>query len=247
MDLELKDKVVVVTGAARGIGKAIALEFAKEGANVVVSDVIDGFLIAEEIKKMGRKSIFIKADVSNMQEVELLIDKTVEVFGRIDVLVNNAGINRDALIQKMSLEEWDSVININLKGTFNCSKAVTEYMVEQKYGRIINISSVMGQMGNIGQANYAASKAGIIGLTKALALELARYGDITVNAVAPGFVNTEMTRSVPEKIMRGFIERIPFHRLAEPEEVAYLVVFLASDLAKYITGQVVAINGGFYT
>lgn len=247
LDLELKDKVVLVTGAARGIGRAIALEFAKEGADVVVSDVIDGYPVAEEIEKMGRRGMFIKADVSDVQEVELLIDKTVDIFGRIDILVNNAGINRDALIHKMSLEEWNSVINVNLKGTFNCSKAVAKYMMRQKYGRIINISSVTGQMGNIGQANYAASKAGIIGLTKALALELARYGDITVNAVAPGFVNTEMTRRVPEKIMKGFIERIPLHRLAEPEEVAHLVVFLASDLAKYITGQVVAINGGFYT
>lgn len=196
---------------------------------------------------MGRKSIFIKADVSDVQEIELLIDKTMEIFGRIDTLVNNAGINRDSLIHKMSLEEWDSVINVNLKGAFNCSKAVAKYMMEQKYGRIINISSVIGQMGNVGQANYAAAKAGIIGLIKALALELARYGDITVNVVAPGFVNTEMTRRVPEKVLKSFIERIPFHRLAEPEEVAHLVVFLASDLAKYITGQVVAINGGFYT
>ena len=227
--------------------RARALEFAKEGANVVVSDVIDGSPVAEEIRRMGRESIFIMADVSNMHEVEPLIDKTVETFGKVDVLVNNAGINRDALVDKMSLEDWDCVINVNLKGTFNCSKAVTKYMIKQKYGRIVNISSVVGQKGNVGQVNYAASKAGIIGLTKALALELARYGDITVNAVAPGFVNTEMARRVPEKIMRSFIERIPFHRLAEPEEVAHLVVFLASDLASYITGQVVAINGGFHT
>lgn len=247
MNLELSDKVVIVTGAARGIGRAIALEFAREGANVVITDVIDGSPVVEEIKKMGRKSVFIKADVSKMEQVEDLMNKTAEIFGKIDVLVNNAGINRDALIHKMTEENWNSVINVNLKGTFNCSKVAAKFMMEQKYGRIISISSVVGQMGNIAQANYAASKAGIIGLTKALALELARYGDITVNAVAPGWINTEMTRKVPEKIMRTFIERIPFHRLGEPEEIAYLVVFLVSDLARYITGQVIGINGGFYT
>jgi 3-oxoacyl-(acyl-carrier-protein) reductase len=247
LDLRLKDKVALVTGAARGIGRAITVEFAKEGANVVVADISEGSQVVEQIKGMGVKSMFIKADISDAHEAEQLIAKTVETFGRIDILVNNAGIIRDALIHKMSLEEWDAVISVNLKGTFLCSKAAAKYMIEQRYGRIINISSVVGQMGNIGQANYAASKAGIIGLTKALALELARYGDITVNAVAPGFVNTEMTKKVPEKIMKYFIERIPLHRLAEPEEIAYLVVFLASDLAKYITGQVIAINGGFYT
>jgi len=247
VNLELSDKVVIVTGAARGIGRAIALEFAREGANVVITDVIDGSPVVEEIKKMGRKSVFIKADVSKMEQVEDLMNKTAEIFGKIDVLVNNAGINRDALIHKMTEENWNSVINVNLKGTFNCSKVAAKFMMEQKYGRIISISSVVGQMGNIAQANYAASKAGIIGLTKALALELARYGDITVNAVAPGWINTEMTRKVPEKIMRTFIERIPFHRLGEPEEIAYLVVFLVSDLARYITGQVIGINGGFYT
>ncbi|MEM3703470.1 MAG: 3-oxoacyl-ACP reductase FabG [Candidatus Bathyarchaeia archaeon] len=247
MDLGLKNKVALVTGAAKGIGRAIAIEFAKEGANVAVNDVVDSSMVSEEIERMGRKSVPIKADVSNMHEVEQMFSKTVETFGRIDVLVNNAGINRDAMIHKMSLEDWDAVINVNLKGTFNCSKVAAKYMMEQKYGRIINISSVMGQMGNIGSANYVASKAGIIGLTKALALELARYGDITVNAVAPGFVNTEMTWRVPEKILKSFLERIPLRRVAEPEEISRLVVFLASDAAKYITGQVIAINGGLYT
>lgn len=247
MDLELNDKVVVVTGAARGIGRTIALEFAKEGANIVINDISDGTPVAEEIKKIGRKAIFVKANISDIEEAEQLINKTVEKFGRIDVLVNNAGITRDALIHKMSEENWNDVINVNLKGTFNCSKAAAKFMMEQKYGRIISISSVVGQRGNIGQVNYAASKAGIIGLTKALALELARYGDITVNVVSPGFVNTEMAGAVPEKILQRVIEAIPFHRLAEPEEVAHLVVFLASDKARYITGQVVAINGGYYT
>lgn len=247
MDLQLNDKVVVVTGSARGIGRTIALEFAKEGANVIINDISDGTPVVEEIEKMGREAIFIKANISDKEEAEKLINKTVEKFGRIDVLVNNAGITRDALIHKMSEENWNDVINVNLKGTFNCSKAAAKFMREQKYGRIISISSIVGQRGNVGQVNYAASKAGIIGLTKALALELARYGDITSNAVSPGWVNTEMARAVPEKILQRVIEAIPFHRLAEPEEVANLVVFLASDKAKYITGQVIAVNGGYYT
>ena len=247
MDLELKNKIVLVTGATRGIGRTIALEFAKEGANVVVNDITDGTPVAEEIKQMGREAIFLKANIANMQEAEQLADKAVEKFGRIDVWINNAGITRDALIHKMTEENWNDVINVNLKGTFNCCKAAAKYMMEQKYGRIISVSSVVGQRGNIGQANYSASKAGIIGLTKTLALEFARYGDITVNAVAPGFVNTEMMRTIPEKIMQRIVESIPFHRLAEPDEVAHLIVYLASDKAKYITGQIVGINGGYYT
>jgi 3-oxoacyl-[acyl-carrier protein] reductase len=243
----LKNRIVLVTGAARGIGRTIALEFAKEGANVVVNDIMDGTPVAEEIKQMGREAIFLKANIANMQETEQLADKAVEKFGRIDVWINNAGITRDALIHKMTEENWNDVINVNLKGTFNCCKAAAKYMMEQKYGRIISVSSVVGQRGNIGQANYSASKAGIIGLTKTLALEFARYGDITVNAVAPGFVNTEMMRTIPEKIMQRIVESIPFHRLAEPDEVAHLIVYLASDKAKYITGQIVGINGGYYT
>jgi 3-oxoacyl-(acyl-carrier-protein) reductase len=247
LDLELKNKVVLVTGAARGIGRTIALEFAKEGAKVVVNDIMDGTPVAEEIKQMGRETIFLKANVADMREAEQLADKAVEKFGRIDIWINNAGITRDALIHKMTEENWNDVINVNLKGTFNCCKAAAKYMMEQKYGRIISVSSVVGQRGNIGQANYSASKAGIIGLTKTLALEFARYGDITVNAVAPGFVNTEMMRTIPEKVMQRIVESIPFHRLAEPDEVANLIAYLASDKAKYITGQIVGINGGYYT
>jgi 3-oxoacyl-[acyl-carrier protein] reductase len=247
LDLELKNKVVLVTGAARGIGRTIALEFAKEGANVVVNDIMDGTPVAEEIKQMGREAIFLKANIADVREAEQLADKAVEKFGRIDVWINNAGITRDALIHKMTEENWNDVISVNLKGTFNCCKAAAKYMMEQKYGRIISVSSVVGQRGNVGQANYSASKAGIIGLTKTLALEFARYGDITVNAVAPGFVNTEMMRTIPEKVMQRIVESIPFHRLAEPDEVAHLIVYLASDKAKYITGQIVGINGGYYT
>jgi 3-oxoacyl-[acyl-carrier protein] reductase len=247
LDLELKNKVVLVTGAARGIGRTIALEFAKEGANVVVNDIMDGTPVAEEIKQMGRDAVFLKANIANMQEAEQLADKAVEKFGRIDIWINNAGITRDALIHKMTEENWNDVINVNLKGTFNCCKAAAKYMMEQKFGRIISVSSVVGQRGNIGQANYSASKAGIIGLTKTLALEFARYGDITVNAVAPGFVNTEMMRTIPEKVMQRIVDSIPFHRLAEPDEVSHLIVYLASDRAKYITGQIIGINGGYYT
>jgi 3-oxoacyl-(acyl-carrier-protein) reductase len=247
LDLKLKEKVVVVTGAARGIGRVIAVEFAKEGADVVINDVADGTPTAQQIQNMGGKAIFVKANISEMEEADQLINKTVDNFKRIDVLVNNAGITRDALIHKMAVEQWNDVINVNLKGTFNCCKTALRFMMEQKYGRIISISSVVGQRGNIGQANYAASKAGIIGLTKTLALESARYGDITVNAIAPGFVNTEMIRTIPQHVLDRIIESIPFHRLAEPEEVAYLAIFLASDKAKYITGQVLAINGGYYT
>jgi 3-oxoacyl-(acyl-carrier-protein) reductase len=247
VDLGLKDRVVVVTGAARGIGRTIALEFAKEGAKVVINDVADGTAAAEEINKIGGNAVFVKANIANLQEAEQLVNVTVEKFGRIDVLINNAGITRDALIHKMTEENWNDVINVNLKGTFNCCKAATNSMMQQKYGRIISISSVVGQRGNVGQANYAASKAGIIGLTKTLALEFARYGDVTVNAIAPGFVDTEMVRVVPEKIMERIIEAIPFHRLAQPEEIAHLAVFLASDKAHYITGQVIGINGGYYT
>lgn len=247
MELELNEKIVVVTGAARGIGRTIALEFAKEGAKVVVNDVSDGTSVAKEIEKMAKEAIFVKANVADEEEAKQLINKTVEKFGRIDVLVNNAGITRDALIHKMSEENWNDVINVNLRGTFNCSKTAVKFMMEQKYGRILSISSVIGQRGNVGQVNYAASKAGIIGLTKALALELARYGDITVNAVSPGWVNTEMVRAIPEKILQRVIEAIPFHRLAEPLEIAHLVLFLASNKARYITGQVIAVNGGYYT
>lgn len=245
MDLKLAGRAAVVTGAARGIGRATALAFAREGAKVAVNDVAEGSAVVEEIKALGGESIFVKADVTRFQDVKAIFDRTLEAFGRVDILVNNAGTVRDALIHKMSLEDWDTVIDINLKGAFLCSKMAAECMMRQNYGRIINISSVVGQTGNIGQVNYAASKAGLIGLTKALALELAKYG-ITVNAVAPGFTRTEMTLKMPERILQHFIERTPLRRMAEPEEIANLVVFLASDLAGYITGQVIAINGGLY-
>jgi 3-oxoacyl-[acyl-carrier protein] reductase len=245
VNLNLAGKVVVVTGAARGIGSSIALEFAKEGAKVVVNDVIEGSSVTEKIRIMGGASVFVKADVSSLEEVEKLFSEVLEVFGRVDILVNNAGVTRDALIHKMKVEDWNIVMDVNLKGAFLCSKMAAEHMMRQSYGRIINISSVVGQMGNVGQSNYASSKAGLIGLTKALALELAPYG-ITVNAIAPGFTKTEMTKKMPEKVAKRFVERTPLGRMAEPEEIAYLAVFLASDLAKFITGQVIAVNGGLY-
>jgi 3-oxoacyl-[acyl-carrier protein] reductase len=247
LDLELKGKVVVITGAARGIGRTLALAFAREGTKVVINDIADGSPVEQEIQNMGQEAIFVKANIVNLAEAEQLVTTAAERFRRIDILINNAGITRDALLHKMPENYWDDVIAVNLKGTFNCCRAAAKFMMDQKYGRILSISSVVGQKGNIGQVNYAASKAGIIGLTKALALEFARYGDITVNAIAPGYVDTEMVRSVPEKVMTRLIESIPFHRLAQPEEIADLALFLASDRAKYITGQTVGINGGYYT
>jgi 3-oxoacyl-[acyl-carrier protein] reductase len=247
LDLELKGKVVVITGAARGIGRTLALAFAREGAKVMINDIADGVPVEQEIQNMGQEAIFVRANIVSSAEAEQLVTTAAERFRRIDILINNAGITRDALLHKMNENDWDDVIAVNLKGTFNCCRAAAKFMIGQKYGRILSISSVVGQKGNIGQVNYAASKAGIIGLTKTLALEFARYGDITVNAIAPGYVDTEMVRSVPEKVMTRLIESIPFHRLAQPEEIADLALFLASDRAKYITGQTVGINGGYYT
>jgi len=247
MDLGLKDKVAIVTGGARGIGRAIALRLAEEGAHVAIADILDATPVVEEIKKMGREALYVKTDITDPEQVKNFVQKVLEKFGKIDILINNAGITRDALIHKMTKEDWDKVIDVNLTGAFNMIKAVVNHFIERKQGKIINISSVVGQRGNIGQANYAASKAGLIGLTKALALELARYGEINVNAVAPGFVKTAMTEKIPEKIKKMFIDMIPFHRFAEPEEIADVVVFLASDRARYITGQVIGVNGGFYT
>jgi 3-oxoacyl-[acyl-carrier protein] reductase len=247
LDLELKGKVVVITGAARGIGRILALAFAREGAKVMINDIADGVPVEQEIRNTGQEAIFVRANIVSSAEAEQLLTTAAERFGRIDILINNAGTTRDALLHKMNENDWDDVIAVNLKGTFNCCRAAAKFVIGQKYGRILSISSVVGQKGNIGQVNYAASKAGIIGLTKTLALEFARYGDITVNAIAPGYVDTEMVRSVPEKVMTRLIESIPFHRLAQPEEIADLALFLASDRAKYITGQTVGINGGYYT
>ncbi|HID94507.1 MAG TPA: 3-oxoacyl-[acyl-carrier-protein] reductase [Candidatus Latescibacteria bacterium] len=242
----LKDRVALVTGGARGIGKAIALRLAAEGANIAVSDIdINGAeQTALEIQKtLARESMAIKADVSISEVANRMVRETIEKFGRVDILVNNAGITRDNLLIRMGEAEWEAVISVNLTGTFNCTKAVARQMMKNRYGRVINIASVIGIVGNAGQSNYSASKAGIIGLTKSVAKELAPRG-ITVNAVAPGYVETEMTKALPEAVRKGFLNLIPLGRAATPEDVAAVVAFLASDDASYITGQVINIDGG---
>jgi 3-oxoacyl-[acyl-carrier protein] reductase len=243
--MELKDKIAIVTGSARGIGRMIALELASAGANIVVSDVLeqDGQNVVAEIKKLGREAIWFKADISKSAEAAQLIQAALDKFTRIDILVNNAGITRDNLLLRMSEAEWDSVIAVNLKGTYNCIQAATKTLMKQRTGKIINIASVVGQIGNAGQANYAASKAGIIGLTKAVAKELAAR-NICVNAIAPGFIQTAMTDNLPEKAKEALQSVIPLARLGQPEDVARAVRFLSSDAANYITGQVLNVDGG---
>jgi 3-oxoacyl-[acyl-carrier protein] reductase len=242
----LKGRVAVVTGASRGIGKAIALELAKQGANVIVNYVSSensANEVVKQIESLGSRSLAMKADVSDFNQATDLINKAVEEFGKIDILVNNAGITRDTLIMMMSEEDWDDVLRINLKSTFNCSKAAVKHMMRKRYGRIINISSVAGQMGNVGQTNYSASKAGQIGFTKALAREIAPR-NVTVNAVAAGYVETDIWDGVPEEVRQGILGMVPMKRKGEPEEIAYAVAFLASDKAGYITGQCLGIDGG---
>ncbi|MBI5182270.1 MAG: 3-oxoacyl-[acyl-carrier-protein] reductase [Nitrospirae bacterium] len=245
--MELKGKVALVTGAAQGIGKEIALALARAGADVVISDVnLEGAEgAAKEIEAIGCKSLAVKANVADFSEVEEMINKTTEKFGRIDILVNNAGITRDNLIVRMKEEDWDIVIDINLKGTFNCIKAAIRPMAKQRSGRIINIASIVGVMGNAGQANYVASKAGVIGLTKTVAREYANRG-INVNAVAPGFIDTAMTQALSQEVRDNLQKQIPMGRLGTPEDVANAVRFLASDSANYITGQVIHVNGGMW-
>ena len=242
----LKDKVAIVTGGTRGIGRAIALKLADHGANIVIN-YRNSDKEAEELKAIleekGVKVLTVKCDISNFEDSKNLMDKCKEVFGKIDILVNNAGITKDTLIMRMKEEDFDNVIDVNLKGTFNCAKHVSAIMLKQRFGKIINMTSVVGIAGNAGQVNYAASKAGVIGLTKSLAKELGSRG-ITVNAVAPGFINTDMTASLSEKFKEEASKNIPLKRLGDPEDVANLVGFLASDAANYITGQVINVDGG---
>ncbi len=242
-----KGKVALVTGASRGIGRSIALLLASNGARIVAVDVNEEGTTAlvEEIKALGGEAVGVQGNVTLAADAENMVDKAVEAFGRVDILVNNAGITRDGLLLRMKEEEWDAVLNVNLKGAFLCTRAVAKVMTKQRYGRIINIASVVGQMGNAGQANYCASKAGIIGLTKSNARELARRS-VTVNAVAPGFIATDMTDALPEKVKQELLAQIPLERLGSSDDIAHAVLFLAAETSAYITGQVIAVNGGMY-
>ncbi len=249
--MRLGGKVAVVTGSGRGIGRAIGLAFAKEGASLVVNDVhaenANG--VVKEIEDLGAKAVAVVADVSVKKEAEKIIDAAIESFGRIDILVNNAGVTRDAMFLKMTEEDWDEVMIVNLKGVFYCTKAVLKHMVERRYGKIITLGSMAGVSGNVGQTNYGASKAGVIGFTLCLAREMAKYG-INVNSICPGFIDTEMTRAIPEKVRSTMVPFLKYrainNRVGKPEDVANVAVFLASDESSYITGEVIRVTGGAF-
>lgn len=242
----LKGKVAIITGSGRGIGKAIAMKLAENGADIVIND-IPGSDYADDTKKeieaLGVKAIVVRGDVRKTEDVENLVSETMNAFGRIDILVNNAGITRDGLMLRMSEEDWDLVLDINLKGAFNCIKAVARPMMKQRCGSIINIASVVGVMGNAGQANYTASKAGLIGLTKTVAKEFSSR-NIRANAVAPGFIESHMTDVLTEEVKNQYFDAIPLSRFGKVEDVAKAVLFLASDLSSYITGQTINVDGG---
>lgn len=243
--MRLKDKVALITGGAQGIGREIALRFASQGADIVVGDINlqKAIKTQSELEALGRKVLALELDVTDYAKLTQGINKILDKFGKVDILVNNAGITKDNLMLRMGDAEWDAVISVNLKGTFNCTKAVSRLMLKQRYGKIINIASIIGIIGNAGQANYSASKAGIIALTKTAAKELASR-NINVNAVAPGFIQTEMTARLPEGLKEKMQEAIPLGRFGSPGDVAALCVFLASEEASYITGQTIIVDGG---
>jgi 3-oxoacyl-[acyl-carrier protein] reductase len=244
--MDFQEKVAIVTGGSRGIGRAIALRLAEGGAAVVVNYRSDGAAAGEvvgQIEAGGGRAVSVQADVSRPAEAQALVDAAKEAFGRVDILVNNAGTTRDTLLMRMSEEDWDVVIDTNLKGTFNCIKAVSRQMMRQRYGRIVNVTSVSGLSGNAGQANYASAKAGLIGLTKTVAKELGSRG-ITCNAVAPGYVPTDLTASLPGDLVQLAVDRTTLGRAGTPEDMAAAVAFFASDDAAYVTGQVLAVDGG---
>ena len=244
--MDLSDRVAIVTGSGQGIGRAIALRLAEVGATVVVNDIgnaspVEG--VAEEIRKMKRESLAILADISLTSDVARLVDTTIATYGRVDILVNNAGITRDQLVLRMSDDDWDKVLNVNLKSVFLCTRAVLRHMIRQRWGRIISVASIVGLIGNAGQANYASAKAGIIGFTRTVAKEAAPRG-ITANAVAPGFIDTSMTQQLPEERRQDLMSHVLLGYLGSPRDVAEAVAFLASEEARYITGQVLTVDGG---
>jgi 3-oxoacyl-[acyl-carrier protein] reductase len=245
--MDLSNKVAIITGSARGIGRAIALKLAEVGADIVVNDIPSAAEALEntanEIRALKRKALAVTADVSSPPDVARLIDSAVSTMGRIDILVNNAGVTRDQLIMRMTDEDWDTVLNIDLKSAFLCTRAVLRHMIKQRWGRIISIASVVGMVGNAGQANYASAKAGVIGLTKSIAKEVGSRG-ITANAIAPGFIETKMTEQLDEKQRQTLLQRIPLGNIGTPRDVAEAVAFLASEEARYITGQVLGVDGG---
>ncbi len=243
----MKGKTALVTGAAQGIGKAISLRLAREGADLAVCDLNLHLaeVTAQEIRDSGAKTKAYLLNVAEAEEVEKVVGEVASEFGRIDILVNNAGITKDALLLRMEEEAWDAVLDVNLKGTFLLSRACARMMIKQRFGRIVNISSVSGQRGNAGQVNYAASKAGIIGFTKSLAKELGARG-VTVNAVAPGFIRTAMTEGLPQEIRDSYLKQIPLGRMGTPEDIAGVVAFLCTTDGAYVSGQVLGVNGGMY-
>ena len=246
--MKLAGKSALVTGASRGIGREIALELARQGANVAVNysgSQAKAFEVVSEIQALGREAFAVQCDVSNADSVSAMVKETIDRFGTVDILVNNAGVTKDNLLMRMKENEWDDVININLKGVFLCTKAVTRQMMKQRSGRIINISSIVGASGNPGQANYVAAKAGVIGLTKTSAQELASRG-ITVNAVAPGFITTDMTDKLTDEVKQAMLAQIPLATFGEPRDISNVVVFLASEDSKYMTGQTLHVNGGMF-
>ena len=249
----LEGKSALITGASRGIGEAIALRFADEGCDIAINylpepgrdNAAEAERVAEKIVALGRRAVCLEADITDLAAVERMVASALEAFGKLDILVNNAGIARDRTLKKLEKADWDAVLAVNLTGAFHCTRAVIDHMRERGQGRIISLASVVALMGNIGQTNYAASKAGLIGFTKALAREVARRG-ITVNAIAPGFIDTEMTQAMPEEAREAVLAAIPMARMGRPDDVANAALFLASDAAAYITGHVLSVNGGLY-
>lgn len=244
--MDLSNRVAIVTGSARGIGQAIALKLAEVGANVVVNDIGEAKpleTVAAEIRAMNRQSLAVLADVSSAADAARLVETAASIYGKVDILVNNAGITRDQLVLRMSEEDWDTVLNVDLKSAFLCTRAVLRHMIKQRWGRIISIASITGEIGNPGQANYASAKAGIIGFTRSIAKEVASRG-ITANAIAPGAIDTKMTQQLDENQRQEFLKRIPLGYFGSPRDVAEAVAFLASEEARYITGQVLNVDGG---